>query len=335
MSKVRQPRINLTYTGTDITEAIAPYLLSVSYTDKLDNDSPDVDIQLEDSFQLWQNDWFPAAKDQISLTLYYEGEPEQLEAGDFEIDDPQFDFGSGGDSLRLGAQATPVSKDLREKRSKEYEDITLKAIAEEIATRQGLALTGEIADVTFERLTQDEESDLEFLARISKDYGQLFKVEGTLLIFYNWDDLDSAEAQFSLDRTTITKFSARKKLSGTYKAAKLTYSKGDDEEEVAVTVDADPPNDSEDVLKISTRAEDGKQAELKAKEKLRAANATEYEGTITIEGEPYYLAGVNFDLSGFGKFDGKWQIQQARHQINNSGWICRLKVRRISGAEEE
>lgn len=333
MTAVRTPRTTLIYAGRDITEAIAPYLTSISYTDKLDSDSSDVSINLEDSNRLWQADWFPQTGDEVTATIFYDGDPRVLECGAFEIDDPDFTFGQQGDTLSLGGQATPVSKPLREKRSKEYENVTLRAVAAEVAGRNSLALTGEIVDVTFERLTQDEESDLEFITRISKEYGHLTKVENGQLIFYSWDALNNAPAAFTLTRRDITSFRGRKKLTGTYKSAELIYQKGDDEEEVVATIDADPSNDSEDVLKISTKAEDSKQAELKAREQLRAANADEWKGTILLEGQAGLLAGVNFQLEGFGRFDGTWQIQRATHTASKSrGWGCSLEVHRLRGA---
>jgi|SanBayMetagenome_1026888.scaffolds.fasta_scaffold07512_4 phage protein D len=328
--EMRKPTVEITYRGTNVTNDIYPFLKGITYNDKINHDSPDIDIEIDDSQRLWQSDWSPTAKDKIEVKFLYLNTDEILDAGVFEVDDLKYDFSDSGDRVSIGAQATPVAKNLREKRSKEYENVTLKAIVDEVAKRQSLTVKGTIVEVSFERITQNEESDLFFLQRIAKDYGQLFKVEGENLIFYNWSDLDAQESVFELTRADITSFSVTKKLVGTYKSALLTYSKPDDEAEIEVKIEAAIATDSEDVLVLNERAETQRQAELIATEKLRAANATQYEGEIAVEGEARYIAGLNFTLSGFGIFDGLWQIQESSHQFTpNGGWSTSLRVRGI------
>ena len=321
--------IIVTYEGNDISQAIGEYLNSVNYTDTLDAESPEARIEVNDPDKVWQNGWFPEGGDRFSLRFAYEDDPNYLDAGTFEVDDPNFTFQQQGDSLSLGGQATPISKNLREKRSQEHENKTLAQIVSDIASRQELEVIGEIPDVTFERLTQDEESDLEFLLRASKDWGVIFKIEGNKLIFYSWEELNNKPAAFTLSRKNGDRFTARKKTAGTYKACEVRHAKAEDEETMLAVIEADPLNNSEDVLKISTKVESPRQAELKAKEELRKANSDEFKGAIETEGDPRFVAGTNFDLTGYGRFDGKWQIIKATHRVSPSkGWTCSLEVER-------
>lgn len=323
---MKKVSVIVTYKGVDISSDIHEDLKLVKYTDSLDAESPEARIELNDVNKVWQNSWFPDGGDEFSLQFAYTGDRIYLDAGTFEVDDLDFEFGTNGDILFLGGQATPVSKNLREKRSKEYEDNTLKAIVEDIATRQSLEIIGKIPEVTFERLTQDEESDLEFLLRASKDWGVLFKIEGTKLIFYSWEELNAKPVAFTLTKKNSDRFRVKKKTAGTYKSCEIRHSKTDDEEDLLAIVEASPPNNSQDVLSISTKVESPRQAELKAKEELRKANADEFKGTLSTEGDARFVAGINFNLSGFGIFDGKWQIMKASHQINQQGWTCSLSI---------
>ncbi|MEM9541773.1 MAG: hypothetical protein AAGA60_20040 [Cyanobacteria bacterium P01_E01_bin.42] len=267
---MKKVSVTVVYKGIDISSKIDENLKLIKYTDSLDAESPEARIELNDIDKVWQNTWFPDGGDEFSLQFAYAGDRIYLDAGTFEVDDLDFEFGMNGDILFLGGQATPVSKNLREKRSKEYENVTLKAIVEDIGTRQSLDILGKIPEVTFERLTQDEESDLEFLLRASKDWGVLFKIEGTKLIFYSWEELNAKPASFTLTKRNGDRFRVKKKTAGTYKSCEIRHSKADDEKDLLAIIEANPPNNSQDVLTISTKVESPRQAELKAQEELKA-----------------------------------------------------------------
>lgn len=330
MGKIRKPQVFMTYDNVDITESVTPFLIGFTYTDKLESDSPVIDFELEDTNKLWQNEWFPKTGAEVSVKLRYANEPEFLYMHKFQIDSIEFFFSARGDTLRLGAQQTPFSKNLREKRSKEYEKITLQKIIEDIAKRQQLRILGNIPQLTFERITQNEESDLEFLTRLANDFGLIFKIESTQLIFYDRKVLNADNPQFNLGRGDITRIEATKKLTGMYGSARLVYEGTNTEGAFSAVTFADPPNNSQDVLIVNEKVESIEQAQMLVAERLRRANADEYSGTIELEGEYRYIAGINFTLFDFGAFNGVWQIQQVEHHFTpTNGWKSALKVFRL------
>ncbi|BAQ65516.1 phage late control D family protein [Geminocystis sp. NIES-3709] len=330
MGKVRKPIIGVIYKGVDVTSDITYFLLNFRYRDKINGDSPDLEIELEDREKIWQKEWFPTTGDAISAIFQYEGEENKLEANNFEIDLLDFSFDNrNGDRLRIGAQQTPFSKNLREKRSQEYEKMTLLQIIQSVASRQGLKVVGTVFDITFERITQNEESDLEFLTRLGSDYGQLFKIEGEKLIFYNYFQLNGQPSEFTINRKDIKYFRASKKLSGIYNSVKVVYEGVNGEPVIGGVIKANPPNNSKDVLTINDRVENDFQALAKAQEKLRQANADEYSGDLTVEGEYRYIAGINFTIEGFGAFNGVWQIQEVEHTFTRDGWLSSMKIYKV------
>ena len=324
---MRSPKAILNFNGQNATSTLNNWLNSVSYTDVLDGESPEVRIDLNDPDGRWQGSWFPEKGDRVEISFSYEGENTRLNAWTFEIDDPEISGGTQGRKVNFGAQATPLSTDLRQKRTKAYEKVTLAAIVADIAGRQGLEVIGEIPDVDFNRLTQNEESDLEFLKRASKDWGVLFKVEGDRLIFYSWEELNNKPSTFVLPEESIKKYRIRKQTSNTYKRCEVRHAKGDDKKTVIAIVEADPMPDSDDVLILSAKVESVRQAELKAKEALRQKNSKEWRGQFSLEGSPNLVAGVNFELalSEGNKANGKWQIVKASHRVDRQGWICDIE----------
>jgi hypothetical protein len=44
-------------------------------------------------------------------------------------------------------------------------------------------------------------------------------------------------------------------------------------------------------------------------------------------GDMRFVAGVNIQVAGWGKFDGKYFIEKAAHSVNASGYITSLDLR--------
>ena len=70
-----------------------------------------------------------------------------------------------------------------------------------------------------------------------------------------------------------------------------------------------------DILKITARCSDKKQAIIKAKAALGTAD-TKIEGYFEIVGNPNLVAGGNVEIKGIGHFSGKYHITQARHVLD-------------------
>jgi phage protein D len=71
---------SIRYNQKDITKEIASFISSITYTDNSEGESDDLQIQLDDSTNLWVNGWYPMKGDKISLRIG------KMECGQFEID---------------------------------------------------------------------------------------------------------------------------------------------------------------------------------------------------------------------------------------------------------
>jgi len=335
MVRVLKPTFTLIYEGKDITRDLAPLVQSIQYTDRLDQSAPDLSITVEDPTLLWLGDWLPSIGDTVTLTIQYEDSQEVLNAGRFQFDD--LESSGPPNTVRLKFTATDVTKDLRTNKSEEYEDTTLAGIAEAIASRHNLTIVGEIPDISFERQTQSEKTDLEFLSQLASEYGLLVKIENENLIFYSWEELDGAEAIATLsytpnspDQSDIRSYRLRYKSRNTYSEATVTSHNPDTNETITATATDDRIATGDSIVDAE-RAESPQQAEARAKENLRKANAEQCEGSFTLyQGRADAVAGANFNIDGFGTFDGKWQAKETRHELSpKSGWNCQLKLRRV------
>jgi len=324
---IRLPQISVSYEGKDITTDISPHLISLTYTDVLTGRSSDLSLELEDREGNWLKDWYPKKGAVLKASIFYKGQP-PLDCGLFQLD--RFEFSFPPSTVSLGALATFITISLREKRSEAYEKQSLKAIAETIAARNGLTLTGEIKDIKIDRTTQDNQTDLEFLVRISKEYNYLVKIENGQLIFNTQEAVEKFPSAFTLSSKEIKTLRLTDKREGIYKSCEISYQLGTEKTEIKFTV-SDPFITDGDVLKIKEKVENKEQAEEKATAALKKANSSQIEGSLTTEGISNFLAGTTFNLEGFGVFAGKYvAIEVAQTLTKNGGWESKATIRKIN-----
>lgn len=326
--KVRKPVFFIEYEQRDITTYITPFVLSVTYTDYAHGKSDEIEIQLEDRAHLWKSSWYPKKGDLLTLKIGYEGEP-LLPCGAFEID--EIELSAPPDVVNIKGLATNIKKALRQDNTKAYEEKTLKELAEEIAKKHGFELVGEIKPIKFKRITQKQETDLEFLKRVAESYGYVFKVTNCgKLVFYEVEKLEKADKVYVLKRTDMLSYSFRDKTQEIYQACEIQYH--DPKTKTLIThrevAEGVPKGD---ILKINERVENKEQAIEKARSVLKQKNKFQTEGVITVIGTPKLLAGLNIEIEGLYVLDGKYHIETARHSISKTeGYKTELEVRRVA-----
>lgn len=342
-----KPVFKIEYENKDITIDIAPYVLSIDYTDFEHGQSDEIEIQLEDAGKLWQGceneftslqagkarpsalltpataSWYPSKGDTLNLQVGYEGD-KLLNCGSFEID--EIEYSSPPDVITLKALATNIKKALRQENSIAYENKTLKQIAQEIASRHNLKLIGDIKEIKVKRITQNKEKDLTFLKNLAEQYGYIFKIADGQLVFYETEKLKSEKAAIILTKQDFTSINLREKAHEKYKACSVSYHNPDSKTIISTIVRADGIVNG-DVLKINARCENKEQAIVMAQVALANKNASKIEGTLSLIGTPHLVAGLNIEIKGIGNFSGKYHIKQVKHSIDkNTGYTTSLEI---------
>ncbi len=340
METLNKPVIKVTYNNKDITQDISNYLLSFTYVDKVEGETDELTITLEDTDLLWQGEWYPEKGAKLIAEFGYN--TELVSAGTFEID--EIELTGPPDTVTIRALAAAVTGTLRTVRSQAYEKTTLQKIAETIASRNKLTIIGDIEAINFERVTQNRETDLSFLRRIAAEYGTVFSVRGEQLVFTTIYDLEEASSVKEVDKTELIGFGIKDKTSSTFNVAKVTYHDPvtktvvDAEYQKEEKVNADGVAFTEitkgDTKVIHSKAENKQQAELKAKAALHNANSRQQEGRINLPGSPLLVAGNNFELTGLGMLSGKYHIISSSHSISRSGYTTELEIKKVGYIEK-
>ncbi|MDK9603498.1 phage late control D family protein [Lelliottia wanjuensis] len=332
VSAVITPIFTLFYGQKDITHDIAPYVLSVTYTDSLKSESDEIDVQVEDTAALWREAWYPGKGDMLMLKLGYQGET-LLDCGAFSID--EIELSAPPDTVSIRGVATSVNSALRTASSEGYEETTLDAIASRIAQKHGLKLVGQIKPITIDRVTQYAETDVGFLKRLASEYGYALKVTTTNLVFSHLPTLRSNAPVKRLTPQDVAHWSLRDTINRIYKDASVSHQKSQDKALITANVagnDSAAPrgkSTSADTLKVNARAADEGNAQVKAEAALDDHNEYQQTGSLSLMGNPQLIAGNKITLDGFGVLSGEWLITRARHTFDRaSGYSTEIEVGR-------
>jgi len=209
------------YDNKNITKDISDHIISLSYTDKVEGESDEMEINLEDTDLLWQNAWYPEKGARLEVEIEQDGFI--LNCGSFTIDEIEMSSSRGGDTVTIRGLAAFITQDTRTKKSSGHENKTLREIAATIAKANGLQVVGTIADITFKRITQYQETDLGFLKRLAADYGYTFSIRDNVITFTNVYDLEGRAHVLTIDKTDLLSHSMKDKTAETYKAATIKH----------------------------------------------------------------------------------------------------------------
>lgn len=338
----RQATVIVEYDGKDISADLAPFLKSVSYRDNLSGYADDVEIKLEDRKGLWTGEWFPerGATLDISVTLASWkriGDTETVRLGAFEIDEIS---GSAPPSeVSIKAVSVPDGNTLRgTEKTRSWEKAELKTIAKDIADGAGLELVFDTEEnPTPDRIEQTEESDLAFLLKLCGDHGLALKIHDKQLVIFDEIDYEKADTIATLVKPgtetdaadvidKIISYSFKAGTRDIYKTCHVQYSDTESGETIEATF-TDESKKNGKTLEVKEQVKTVAEAEKLAKKRLREKNCDEFTMTFDVLGNLDLFAGATVDVVGYGKFDGKYIVTTANHDIG-SGYTTSLEMRR-------
>lgn len=333
------------YNNKDISADLQPYLKSISFTDNLSGTADDLQLTLEDRQGVWQSDWFPdkgAALDVALLTTAWNNLAEaekSLRLGLFEIDEVT---SSGYPSeVQIKAVSVPDNTTLRGvERTRSWEKVELRRISGDIAAEAGLELVYDAENnPLIDRAEQTQQSDLSFLLALCNDAGLALKVCSNQLVIFDEADYESAASIVTIVKQgtsytpvkdmdyirTVTGYRFSSKIRDIYAACHVKYRQSKTKAYIEATFRV--PGKQGKTLEVSEQAESVAEAERLAKKRLREKNKEEVTASFDVLGDFNLLAGVAVNILGFGKFDGKYIVVSARHDIG-SGYNTGLELRR-------
>ena len=337
---VSAPDFVIAYEQKNITADIKPYLLSISYTDYLGGMSDELQIDIEDVDVRWLNAWYPEQGDSLSLELgdQFTG---LIKIGSFEIAEIEYEHPPSVVSIK--ALSTGITKANRTLQPKAYEKTTLDKIVRTIAGRLKLSVTGTVAAIDIERVTQYQERDVEFLTRLAREYGHTFKIVDKTLVFHANAELAKQEPVALLLPEDIKRFRMRDLIKGVPQEAVITgydakakKARGQKRKAQPMRKNSKRAATSDTLRIVANRGESDQQLAARADTALADAQQNQIAGNISLVGNAVLVAGQVVQLKGYGKLSGKYLVKQARHELRrSSGYTVELEIKMIEYVADE
>jgi len=334
----RQAVLSLLYEGKDISANIAPFVLSFSYTDEAHGKADDLQVTLEDREHLWKGDWYPdkGAKLVASIRCLDWDKPGSsplvMRCGTFTVD--EVELSGAPDTVSIKAVSAAVTTSLRQtKKTKAWENASLKQVAQDMADQNGLTLRYDGPDFPFQRMDQRETSDLGFIKRMAEQRGMNLKVAEDSIILMSGKAGDARSPAKTLTRgeSAIKSFRFKEKTEGVYGGGGQVNFANPVTKDTSSYVKGGSGRGG-DTHRVNRRLDPLDDGVVLAEAEARGKNKQEFEGSLTLLGDPDLRAAMNVGVAGFGRFDGTYAIETATHAYDrSSGYTTDLKLRKTLG----
>lgn len=340
----RRTEVEIAFDGVDITKSIKPYFLSMTYTDNEEDETDDLQIELQDRDGIWMEKWLTqaidaaaAAKLRMQAVIVRKnwnsnGKDDVFPCGSFELDSVE----AAGPPRTVTLQGTSLafSTSIRQtKKSKAWESYSLSGIAREMAAGAGMTLMYEAAaDPQYTRVEQIKTSDIEFLSTLCHNAGISLKAAGKVLVLFDQSAYESKSAVYTIRRgwTGYLSYALSSGSAGEkYASCRVSYV---DQSGRCIAATATDPEQTDSKtaqrLEVTARVASVGEAAALAEKLLRMHNKYEKTATFTLPGNPNLAAGMTVTLEGWGAWSGKYIVKKAIHTVNASGYSTKVTLRR-------
>jgi uncharacterized protein len=316
INKLPKPKVNLLYNGKDCTADFSKYLQSITFTENEEEESDELSLNISDYDGYFSDLWYPRKGDKLTCDIIYGNDI--FKCGTFTIDDNNFDFTTTGDYVDIKAIATSTNFSVRTKKAINHSGKTLTQIANKIGKSYGFKVLGTTGNIKIGTIVQKNESDITFLRRVSLQYGYIFNIKDNYLTFIKSEELGNAKSLFSLSKSDCSLIHLNDTATKIYGKCKVQYL--DLKTNTLKNYIANGNTEITDILTIHKRCDSIEEAKHVAEAALKNSHR-EISGNITL-GKPInnFIAGVNFELNGVGRFEGKYHIKSTQRKVDNSGY---------------
>ncbi|MCB2187688.1 MAG: hypothetical protein KQJ78_14800 [Deltaproteobacteria bacterium] len=335
----RKATLSLTYRGQDLGR----HCVGFTYTDN-DQDALDgIEVTLEDREGYWLGPWWPRKMDTIVAAIHTEdwefpGQRQTLACGVFEIEEPA--VAGPPDQVTIQGHSAKVSQNNRtQRKSTAWDNPSLQMLAAEIAGRMGLGLIWEGNDVSYKRQEQKSEGDLAFLRRLCREAGNGVKVVNESLVVFAGQTWDARPPSFTLKRSQalgenplITNYRFQNQSHDKFQSCIVRWTDPQTKEVYQGRFD-EPKADKasgETFMVRDRRVDSNADAQKMAQSLLRAKNQGDFTAEMQLMGDIRLKAGLTCQVAEFGRFSGKYLVEEARHRLDAfGGYTAQLTLRKV------
>src|SRR5690554_5394618 len=333
---MRRAGVDIVYQGVNITKDVEKDKIEFTYNDNATGRADDISLSIKDDTGKWISSWAPERGDAGQAILWTkdwdkEGDSKSLDCGIFQVDEPQY---SGPPrTVTIKASSTPANTEfMHTPRSDVWDGASIKEIAQTIARNAGLKLVYDSkAEPITDFLEQSEESDASFLYNICQRNGLAMKLYDKRIVIFDETIYEAKKAVMTIREEDM--------LPGWNCGSSLTDSGYDGCRTVYVDMAAGelidylyriPGRKGSKIYHVNEECLSIAEAERLAKSAVREKNKNEFTFSCSIPGNLSLVSSQTVNIEGFGKFDGKYYIDQIGRKLG-TGLITSLSMHRVLG----
>lgn len=321
------PAYSITANGGTITDAVRPYLVSMTITDKPGVVSDECTITLDDTAGVLA---VPEVGAILRVSIGWQGSA-LVYKGAYTVD--EISLRGPPDTIEISAKAADFTGPLKAQRDLSYDGQTLGSILTTIASRNALDPTIDpgLAAQTIAHIDQTGESDGNFVVRLGKQYDAAATIKDGRLLFMPVGS-DSTIGGGAIPMSVIARsetsshtFTASKREASFVKVRARWRDHGKGE-----TVFAEAQREGTGQTKtLPTTYPTRLEAETAAKSALARLARGECKLTLSLtRGNPGVVANGRLLVSGFRAEIAapSWTIDEVTHSLSNSGYMTSISA---------
>ena len=317
---MRESEVLIKYNDVDATKAIGCMLESFSWTDYASGSADTVSLTLNNMNNLWlKKGYLPLHTDNLKAWMRVTdwncaGDSRSVFCGRFQVD--KYTTSGPPDVFVLEGICTPINRGFNvTQRHNTYKKTSVKKLMSDIAQKAGLKLVFDASDHIIKEISQDGKTDMAFAFSICDDYGLNMKVYNRKLVIYAPSKYERKKASYTINLQDLGEsgaYSIEKNVSSMYDGVKMQYT-GKGKKTVTFKYVL-PGKKGNRLLFMSASADSHAEAENKSKAQLlKNLREVQVINLTNLRGDPKYKAAECFNLTGAGKLDGKYFIDNVTH----------------------
>lgn len=323
------PAWRVTLDGRDLTDKLRPRLVSLSISERRDDEADQLEITLDDSDGALA---IPPEGAVLRVALGWLAGPDVtaglVEKGAFKVDDVS--HSGPPDRVRIKARAADFTSEISNRREFSWHDTNLGTVLADIAGRNALAakVAPDLAAVAVRALVQSRESDLALLRRLGRDHDAIATVKAGALIFTRKASSRTASGQplpaLALSRRAGDSHNwNRQKREGKTGVTAAWHDKGAARRKTVTVGEAEG---AKRLRRVYSSEGEAKRAAIAERDRLkRAPESLDLRLTL---GQPAAMPDARVTVTGFkDTIDAAaWIVTEATHHLTGGGLATDLKL---------
>lgn len=321
-----KPTFRVTVDGEDITSLLASRLVSLRVNDAAGVDSDTVEFTLSDHLP-FQRLRIPPTGAEIRVALGYQFAAKDMGlfiADSVEASGPPHQLRVRG-TASVHGQTTGGKSALTEQKTRSWDaGTTISTLIATIAGEHGLepGVSQSLGNVALPHVDQIDESDINLLTRIARDYDAIAKPGGGRLVMAKRGESATISGEpmpaISLTESQVTTWTWRRSLRAAAGQVVATYRDQSAAADIEVTA-----GDGTPVRRLRQRYPDQESAQAAANAEYQRSLRAGTQLSITLPGNPDLIAEGRVALTGFRPgVDGEWLVTRVVHSIDAGGYRC-------------